>query len=506
MALLNLQEMIAPEFKGIRWTNCPVRYRVIYGARNTGKSYTFIGLEPLVKILTDKRRNVVMFRAVAQDIKDTCFSEVQKALFRTGLFIHFQVKTHDLEIVYKKTGQKILFVGCDRPTAVNSITVPVGEITDFYFEEAFDLKDYQAFRKMDGSLRGVFSTYIPKNGNYIPKQVTLVMNPWESAGCWIYDVFVKQLMPDTPNTQSFLEQNKYRFYKDVYYRLEGGYGIGIALHQSSVFVNHWRDKSNDIVIKNNREKVPAIYKTENLGMWGATGELVYSTFNDNLIISPELVKELQFREYCIGIDTAFSNGEGKVLTGSALEVARIHHAYSIHLCGITRNDYKGIEKGTIIALDEYYHTQEIGGVKKTQPQLIRETLDVILKWINKYQKNPTLFRTTCNVFVDSADASSLDALDYEREQRRIPKSRINFKPSTKKPINTRIRFSRYLMGYGKMRFSQDCPNLIREIRNCHEGKGKPREDINDHALNSWEYGTAPLYTMTKESETFKAYR
>ena len=501
--VVDLETSIADEFKPVWFENCPTRYRVIYGARDTGKSYTFAGLEPLIKILKDPRRNVAMFRAVFSDIKDTVFNEVQKALYRTGLFVYFQVKTHDYEIVYKKTGQKILFFGCDRGTSVNGIQVPVGEITDFYFEEAYDLKDYDIFRKIDGSLRGEFGTYIAKNNFYIPKQVTFLMNPWTAEGCWVYEKFVKRFMPDTPRTQEFLENVGYRLFIDQHVQLE--WGIGIALHQSSYKVNHRRDKkTKDAVAIETKKRSPRIYQTEFLGMWGATGEIVYEEFKPRHIIPDNIVKELNYECYYIGVDTAYSNGEGSLLSGVRLERAKIHHAYGIVLSGMTRNEYKGVARGTIVAIDEYYHTQEITGQKKSQTELISETIDVILQWTSEYSSNLTLFRGPVYIFVDSGDAGSLQALQTECRNRHL-ESRFIFKPSTKLPINTRIRFERQMMSFDKMLFSTKCQNLARELRNCHEGKGKFREDINDHAINAWEYGTAPMYSRAKEWASFKQY-
>ena len=497
----DIKSEIAPEFLRMWRTNCPARYRVLYGARNTGKSYTFIGKEIVHKIMYDNFRNVIVFRAVANDIKDSVFSEIKKHLFKSGLFIFFQIKEHDIEIVYRKTNQKIVFYGCDRGTAVNSVSATVGEFTDFYFEEAYEIDNYEIFRQIDGSLRGAYKTYIKSNGAYIPKQCTFLLNPWSAEGCFIYDVFVRRYMPDNENTERILEAKGYRLYLDFEEVLEKG--IGIALHQSSYKVNHWRDPNYDKVALENKKKAPFIYRVEFLGMWGVSGETVYPEFSETLIIPENIVQELNFSAYYIGVDTAYSNGEGKVLVGSALDKARIHHAYAIELCGITRNDYKGIPQGTIVAIDEYYYSQEITGIKKSQPQLIEETLDQIQNWFSKYQHNYTLFRKGLYVFVDSGDAGSLTALQTACANRHL--GGIVFKPSTKFKINTRIRFERQMMAYGKMRFSSNCKHLIRELKNCREAKGMLRADINDHAINSFEYGSAPLYINAKEWENFKQY-
>lgn len=497
---LVLSKTLPKEFKDIWWTNCPTRYRVIYGARNTGKSYDFLGTEVLHKILKDPMRNIAIFRAVASDIKTTAFSEVKKALYRTGLFTYFQVKEHDVEVVYKATGQKIMFFGCDRGTAVNGIQVPIGEITDFYFEEAYELKDYELFRQIDGSLRGEYTTRL-KNGVRVPKQVTFLMNPRTAEGCWIYNVFVKPYQPDDEVTEQILENVGYRqtILKDLFIEK----GLGLALHQSAYKINHWRDKLYDSVALENKKRVPRIYRTEFLGMWGVTGEIVYFAYDDKLLLDREIVKELPYRAFYIGVDTAFSNGEGKILTGSALDNARVKHAYAITLCGITRSDYKGVEQGTIVVLDEYYYTQEIYGRRKTHNELISDTIDTILKWCSKYASNPTLLKGVITCFVDSGDQGSIDDLVFLARQKYLPN--LKFMQSTKKPIMQRIRFVNQLMGFQRVRFSVDCKHLVREIKNCHEGKGKPREDVNDHAINAFEYGATPLFPLTKEWANFKQY-
>ena len=501
-----LSNLIAPEFQSSWWTNCPARYRVMYGARNTGKSYTFLGIEILHKILKDKNRNVVIFRQVFSDIKDSCFSQVQSLLYKLGLFPYFQVKTHDMEIVYKKTGQKIIFAGCDRGTSINGITVPVGEITDFYFEEAYEIRDYELFRQIDGSLRGDYATEIkkPTKSIFIPKQCTFLLNPWSSDGCFIYDIFVKPYMPDRETTQKFLEDMGYRLYQDFSAVLEKG--IGISLMQSTYKVNKWRASNYDNIALETKKKAPNIYNTEFLGMWGVSGEICYPEFNAQLILPDTIARELPYSMLTIGIDTGYSNGEGKLLIGSALDKARIHSAYAILLCGITNRDYNGIEKGTIVILDEYYHSPEINMVKKTATQLEKETIQQLLMWANQYQSNPTMFRTCVNCFVDSGDAASLGDLIDLANKNGLSNRAFVFKPSTKKRILTRIRFERHLFSFRELLISNRCKNLIREIKNARVPKGAYRENINDHAINAMEYGITPLFALTKEWSKFKDYK
>ena len=495
-----LSERYAEAFRKIWRTNCPVRYRGAYGARNTGKSYFFYE-ETLNKMLIDPERNIVWFRNVADKLRDSCFAGIVNAINRMRLNWRFLAKTHDVEIEDKLTGSKILFEGCDKGTGVNSITASHGYITDFYFEEAFELNDEQKFRQIDGSLRSIHATYIAKNGNYIPCQFTFIMNPWQAEGCFWYSLFVKDYMPDDNETLKALETIGYRFYINKTKPLQKG--VGLALLQTSYIINKWRDPNYDLAAREEKKEHFSNYCVEFMGMWGVTGEVCYEEFNNNLVIPRDLVQELEYSDYYIGIDTAYSNAEGKILTGNALEQARIHSAYTIILCGITRNDYKGIEKGTIVAIDEYYHSQEINGIKKTQPELYRDTINTLIEWFRKYQRCPTLFRGQTRVLVDRADSGALTSLDFMAKERGL--YNVAFSGSSKISINTRIRFEKSLMAHKKMRFSADCTNLIREIKACRVPKGELRDKINDHAINAWEYGTIPLYSVARERKNFKIY-
>lgn len=499
--LLRLSELVAGEFQSVYWTNCPTRYRVIFGARYTGKSYTFLGTEVLDKITRDPNRNVAIFRAVASDIKTTAFAEVKKALFRTGLFTKFQVKEHDVEIVYKATRQKIMFFGCDRGTAVNGIQCEVGEVTDFYFEEAYELKSYEEFRKIDGSLRGDYCTTLA-NGRKIPKQVTFLMNPWSKEGCWIHYYFVKPFMDDDNTSERLLENVGFRQYINKGLYIEKG--LGLALHQSTYKVNHWRAKDYDKIALNEKKANPRGYRVEFLGMWGVSGDVVYTSYSEKIVLPKEVSDTLHYRCAYIGIDTAYSNGEGKTLTGQALEEARVKHAYSVQLVGVTRCDEQGVEMGSLVGIDEYYYSQEIYGKRKTQTELISETVSLILMWCDRYRNNPTLLKGQIVIYSDSGDQGSIDALVTELRNRHI--SNCIVMSSTKKPINTRIRFENQLMAHGRLRISTRCEHLKREFSHSREGKGKPREDLNDHAINAFEYASAPMYPLVKDWANFKEYR
>ena len=500
MALVfDVKTLIGYGYEQFYWLNCPMRYRVGYGARNTKKSWT-CSVEAIDKIMTSPVRNIVFFRRYYVDIKDSCYSAITNRLFKTGLFIKFKLKTSPFEITYRKTGQKILFKGCDRGTSINSNEVPVGEVTDYYFEEAYEFDDYQVFRQIDGSLRGA----IHGDNTGIPKQVTLIFNAWHKEGCWIYDVFCRGRLEDDAVGLQILETLGKREWSDKNLILEKGQGL--FLMQTSYLINEFRDKEvYDRTAIEQKKRSLDIYLVEYAGFWGATGEIVYPEFSESLVLSRAKANSLDYRAFYLGLDTGYSNGEGRPLKGDT--PSAVHTAYVMTLNGIVADNQRIISNrditgGTIVAINEYYWANELQTEKKTQPQLFEDTINKLCEWLDLYQSNPTLLKGTIYVFVDSADAGSLTSLqEYARRRGLIY---VKFMASTKFKIHTRIMYTRLLMSWGEVRYSEACTNLIREIKQCRKGdKGEERADINDHAINSHEYGTAPMYTITKRWTNFK---
>lgn len=497
--VLKIKEAMGYGYEHAYWLNCPVRYRIFYGARNTKKSWN-ASIEIIDKIITSPVRNVICFRRNYVDIKDSIFGSITNKLYRTGLFIKFKIKTSPFEITYVKTGQKILFKGCDRGTSINSNEVTHGELTDFYFEEAYELEDYETFRQIDGSLRGV----IVGDATGIPKQVTLLLNPWHKEGCWIYDVFVKNRLEDDNVALQILETLGKREWCDKNLIIEKGKGL--YLIQTSYLINEFRDKEiYDKTAIEQKKRSLDIYLVEYMGFWGATGEVVYPEFTDKLILSRGKANSLTYKAFYLGLDTGYSNGENKPLKSGT--PSAVHTAYVMTLCGITADtqmlpNNKDVEGGTIVAINEYYWANELQTEKKTQPQLFEDTINKLCEWLDLYQFNSTLLKGTIYVFVDCADAGSLTSLqEYARRRGLIY---VKFMPSTKFKIHTRIMYTRLLMSWSEMLYSEACTNLIREIKQCRKGdKGEERADINDHAINSYEYATAPMYVMSKKWLNFK---
>ena len=94
---------------------------------------------------------------------------------------YWEYKESPLELMYKPTGQKILFRGLDEPMKLTSITVDVGHLCWAWIEEAYEITKESDFDMLDESIRGQVI------GDLF-KQITLTFNPW-NEGHWIKKKF-----------------------------------------------------------------------------------------------------------------------------------------------------------------------------------------------------------------------------------------------------------------------------------------------------------------------------
>lgn len=467
------------------WTNCHCRYRCFKGARNTKKSYVIIGLEVIDKIISDARRNVLILRQIGANNRYSTFSTIDMLIYLLGLNKYFKINGSSMTITYLPTGQQIIFAGIyPNPTRITSMRMARGYLTDVYVEEAFELIDYEGWRKIDGTIRG----NLPKGLFF---QITFCFNAWNKKH-WLYEHFFKGRMEDD---FEYLLTHKYQDWCDPDLIID--YGRGLYLHTSTYKINEFRDKEiYDLAMENMREVAPEIYKIEALGMWGNSSSSTYPEFNESLIINPQEIFKMGFSCYAIGIDTGLSDGEGNVKKGKDV---KLRSATTMQLVGIT-NDYK-----TLVAIDEYFYSNENEFVKKTEPQLQTEIIQKLIEWKELYgYGHPDLFKGITLVYVDCADKGFRQGLEVEAK--RLGLNTVRFLASSKSVrIVDRITFIRRIMAYGEYKFSSNCKNLIREISNARqdEEKGLLREDIDDHATNANEYAWIPIINNLKRWANYK---
>lgn len=457
---------VCEDFEKIWFTHCHCRYRFACGGRNSGKSFNLLGIEPIIRILSNDIENIIFVRQNETDCTNSCYNNLIQAMEYLGVSSLFKCTRSPLQIIKKSTGQMIVFRGLNNPTSLTSIKPRVGIFTAIYFEESSELKTMEDLRKVDGSIRGI----VP-NGIYL--QLTFAFNPWD-IDHFIYTEFFKDRLEGNPEV---LEEKHYMFYDDPDFNL--GYGKGLALHISSYLCNNFRSPDYDNGMKELKEKAYELWKVEAMGCFGAKTGKVYECWNDKLIIPPHIANKMHITRFAIGIDTAYSDGQGKPIKQEGFEIGS---AMTMQLVGMVDNN-------KIVCINEYFHTNIGAKLRKTSVDYQNELIDTLFKWREIYD----FMKMGFTVFVDCADIGFRQSLEDMAKKRGLYNAR--FVGSTKLPIHNRILVENHLMAFGELLVSENCPNLVREIKACHQGtKGEPRADTNDHAINAFEYGLAPLQT------------
>lgn len=112
------------------------------GGRGSLKSSCVSLLVPIL-LVQHPDCHACVFRKVGNTIRDSVFQQYIWAIDKLGMAEHWESKTSPTELIYKQTGQRILFRGADDPMKLKSIKAPFGYIAITHFEE----KDQFAGRK-----------------------------------------------------------------------------------------------------------------------------------------------------------------------------------------------------------------------------------------------------------------------------------------------------------------------------------------------------------------------
>lgn len=148
------------------------------GGRGSTKS-SFIAICLVVLMVIDKEFNAVCIRKVAETLQDSVYNQIIWAIELLGLSQYFKYKSSPLQIIYKPTGQRFYFRGCDRPEKIKSIKCKVGKLKAVWFEELTEFSGMKEVRTVTQSIvRGsdnilcFYSFNPPKDGkNWVNEEV-----------------------------------------------------------------------------------------------------------------------------------------------------------------------------------------------------------------------------------------------------------------------------------------------------------------------------------------------
>ncbi len=246
---------------------CKKRYRVLKGGKGSKKSAT-TALNFIYRLMREKDTNLLVVRQVMNTHRDSTFAQLKWAQERLNVSSLWNNTVSPLEMVYKPTGQKIIFRGFDDVLKLASTTVSRGYLNYVWIEEAFEIADEADFDLLDLSVpRG-------KLPSPLYKQTTITFNPW-SDGHWLK----KRFFDNTPSNAQVFSTN--------------------------YLVNEFLDETDRLVFEKMKKTNPRKYDVAGLGNWGISEGLVFENWQIAEKYIPE-EEEYKWKSF-FGLDYGYTN-------------------------------------------------------------------------------------------------------------------------------------------------------------------------------------------------------
>lgn len=138
--------------------DCKHNNYIFPGGRGSTKS-SFISLIVPLLLISNPRCHAAVFRKVGNTIKTSVMGQIQWAIAELGLSEYFISHVNPMEIIYKPTGQKILFFGLDDAGKIKSVKLPFGYIGITWWEELDQYSGEREIRKVLQSTKRGGDTY-----------------------------------------------------------------------------------------------------------------------------------------------------------------------------------------------------------------------------------------------------------------------------------------------------------------------------------------------------------
>lgn len=194
-------------------------------------------------IYNDPQAHVVFTRRYKTDLRGSVYNQFIKTVTRHDRLDDWEFTTSPMEATYKKTGQKVLFVGCDKPISLKSYNLPFGYVKLLIHEECDEMAGVE-------QLHSIEDTFLRNNVNALdikifnpPKSVNNFMNEYvESAKnnpttyihhAYYYNVPVDWLGQRFFDRAEWFKNNKPKYYANNY--LGEVTGTGGSVFENLVF-------------------------------------------------------------------------------------------------------------------------------------------------------------------------------------------------------------------------------------------------------------------------------
>lgn len=272
---VSLPKLIGKGYKD--YWNFTGRYRVCKGSRASKKSKT-TALNFIYRLMKYPGANLLVVRKVFRTLKDSAYTDLRWAIRQLQVDDYWDYKESPLELIYKPTGQKVLFRGLDEPMKLTSITVDVGSLCWCWIEESYEITKESDFNMLDESIRGQV------NGNLF-KQITLTLNPW-NEGHWI-----KKRFFDAEPCDDILAKT------------------------TNYLCNEFLDESDLRLFERMKAENPRRYRVAGLGEWGISEGLIYENWEEKEFDWKELLEKRKNVQTLFGLDFGYTNDPAAFFCG-----------------------------------------------------------------------------------------------------------------------------------------------------------------------------------------------
>lgn len=174
---------ICPKFSPIFDKQERRRYRLNYGGRGSGKSFT-MAVANVTKTYDTEHRKILYLRQTMTSSEDSTYADVKLAMETMDVLEDFAEKGGNFTNRY--TGNQIIFKGI-RATGTQSAKLKsLSGVTDLVIEEAEEVESFEEFSKVDESIRM----------KDIDLTVTLIFNPTSAIKSWIHQEWFVDGLPN----------------------------------------------------------------------------------------------------------------------------------------------------------------------------------------------------------------------------------------------------------------------------------------------------------------------
>lgn len=259
-----------------------VREIISKGGRGSIKS-NFWAAVAEETIYNDPQAHVVYTRRYKTDLRGSVYNQFMKTVIRHGKIDEWEFTTSPMMAKYKKTGQCVIFVGCDKPISLKSYNLSFGYVKLLIHEECDEMAGVEqmdnvedTFLRSDVNSIDVKVFNPPKSANNFMNEYTLECANKDGTKIfhsYYYNVPVKWLGQRFFDRAEWFKEHKPRYYDNNYMGKvtgtggaifenleirtitddeinsfgESNYGLDFGFEHPQVFTESYYDRETDIV-------------------------------------------------------------------------------------------------------------------------------------------------------------------------------------------------------------------------------------------------------------------